>query len=154
MDVFMDVLDLKILNVLRQDARKPFLEVANELGVSDVTIHKRVKKMVDRGVIRGFETVIDDAKLGYGVTAFVEVGVEPGASESAAEKLTRIDGVLETHEIHGHCDILLKVRAEGLSELRDKLVNQIRVVEEVVSTEAFPVMRVVKEEHSLSTTPG
>jgi DNA-binding Lrp family transcriptional regulator len=57
--------------------------------------------------------------------------------------------VLEVHEIHGHCDLLVKVRTKGLSDLRDKLVKQVRSIDEVSATEAYPVMRVVKEDHSL-----
>lgn len=145
----MDELDLKILGALRVDARKPFLELAKELGVADATIHVRVKKMVEEGVIKGFETILDDEKLGYGVTAFVEIKVKPGTAGEATPELSRVDGVLEAHEIHGHCDILLKVRAKGLTELRDKMVNEIRAIKEVASSEAYTVMEVVKEEHSL-----
>lgn len=145
----MDELDLKILEALRLDSRRPYLELAKELGVSDATIHVRVKKMIEEGIIKGFTTLIDHEKIGYGMTAFVEVRVKPGMTDDAVSKLSGIEGVLETHEIHGHCDILLKVRVKDLVELRDKIVNKIRRVEEIVSSEAYAVLKVVKEEHSL-----
>ncbi len=149
----MDALDLNILNALRSDGRKRYLDLAGELGVSDATIHKRVRKLSDQGYIKGFEAVLDDGRLGYPVTAFVEVGVRPGSAEITADKLASIEGVVEAHEIHGHCDLLLKVRAKGLAELRDKLVKQIRAVEEVTTTEAIPVMRIVKEERGVAQLP-
>lgn len=144
-----DDLDLKILNVLRDDARKPFLEVAKGLGVADATVHARVKRMVDDGIIKGFETAIDDARLGYEITAFVEIRVKAGASAEAVSKLTGIHGILEVHEIHGRCDILLKVRVRGLEDLREKLVGEIRAIKEVISSEAYPVLKIAKDEHSL-----
>ena len=146
----MDELDSKILNALKVDARKPFLELAKELGVADATIHIRVKKMTAEGVIKGFETSVDAKNLGYSVTAFVEIRVKPGtAVDEASRKLSKIEGVLEAHEIHGHCDILLKVKTKNLTELRDKLVGEIRAVEEVVSSEAYPVLKVIKEDHNV-----
>ncbi|MGB9659508.1 MAG: Lrp/AsnC family transcriptional regulator [Nitrososphaerales archaeon] len=145
----MDELDLKILEALRVDSRRPYLELAKELGVSDATIHLRVKKMVEEGVIKGFTILIDHEKLGYGMTAFIEVQVKPGTADETVLKLSSIDGVLEAHEIHGHCDILLKVKAKGLVDLRDKIVNQIKKVGDIVSSEAYTVLKVVREEHSL-----
>lgn len=145
----MDELDLRILEALRVDSRRPYLELAKEFGVSDATIHLRVKKMIEEGVIKGFTILIDHEKLGYGMIVFIEVRVRPGTADEAVSKLSSIDGVLEDHEIHGHCDILLKVKAKGLAELRDKIVNQIKKVEDIVSSEAYTVLKVVKEEHSL-----
>lgn len=144
---------MKILCALRLDGRKPFLELAKELEVSDATIHTRVKKMMEEGVIKGFETIVDDGKLGYGITAFVEVRIKPGTADEAVAKLSRIDEVLEVHEIHGHCDVLLKVRVRELTELRDKLVRGIKTVKEVVSCEAYATLKVVKEDHGLLLTP-
>ena len=108
--------------------------------------------MIEEGAIRRFETVVDAEKLGFGITAFVEIKVNPGATVQAASKLSQIDGVLEAHEIHGHCDILLKVRVRNLVELRDKLVGEVRAIKEVVSSEAYPVLKVVKEEYSVPVT--
>jgi DNA-binding Lrp family transcriptional regulator len=149
----MDQLDLEIMRALRDDGRKRFLDIAGDLGVSDATIHKRVKKLMDEGFIKGFEAVIDDSKLGYGLTAFIEVGIQPGEAETVVNKLRKIDGILDIHEIHGRCDILLKVRTRNLQDLRDKLVNQVRSIDEVTLTEAFPVMKVIKEERGLETLP-
>jgi DNA-binding Lrp family transcriptional regulator len=149
----MDEVDLGILRGLRVEGRKRFLDLAKELGVSDATIHKRVRKLIDEGFISGFEAVIDDARLGYGLTAFVEVGVRPGEADNVEERLKRVDGILEIHEIHGRCDILLKVRARNLSDLRDKLVKQIRSIDGVTLTEAFPVMKTIKEQRGIETLP-
>lgn len=145
----MDDLDLRILEGLRVDARRPFLELAKELGVSDATIHVRVKRMMEEGVIKDFTTTIDHGKLGYGVTAFIEVKVKPGTTNEAILKLSSISGVLEAHEMLGHCDILLKVMVKDLNELRDKMVNEMKKVEEIVSSEAHAVLKVVKDNHSL-----
>ncbi len=141
----MDELDLQILRSLREDARIPYLKLASSLGVSDVTVHSRVRKMVEDGTITGFTTAIDYGKLGYTITAFLEINVKPGTADEVIDRLTKIEGVVEAHEIHGHCDILLKVKVRSLEELRDKIVNEIRKTKDLVRSEAYTVLKVVRE---------
>src|SRR3972149_4143960 len=74
-----DETDLRILNVLRKAARTPFVDIARTAGVSDATVHHRVRSMLDEGVIERFSAIVNHEKLGYALTAFLEINVRPGA---------------------------------------------------------------------------
>jgi len=62
--VEVDEIDLRILSILQENARTPFTKIARELGVSDATIHLRVRKMEDTGVIEKYDTVLNEDKMG------------------------------------------------------------------------------------------
>src|SRR3990172_9291173 len=95
----MDETDLRILNVLRKAARTPFVDIARTAGVSDATVHLRVRGMLKSGVIERFSAIVNHEKLGYAFTAFVEINVRPGA-------LSKVITAVEVHELHGQCDLL------------------------------------------------
>ncbi len=69
----LDELDLQILEILIKDSRTPFLEIARKCHVSGGTIHVRMKKMHDIGIIKGTKLIIDNSKLGYDVCCFIGI---------------------------------------------------------------------------------
>ncbi len=140
----LDDLDMRLLVALKENARRPVLALSKELGVSDATVHKRIHNLERSGIIKGYSTRLDAEQLGYKVTAFIEVRVKPGTSESVGQNLSRIPNVLEVFELHSHCDILVRVQARDLHELRDELVGIIMTVPDVVSKETNIVLNTVK----------
>ncbi len=68
-----DTLDLNILRLLSGNARKPYLEIARECGVSGAAIHQRIQRMYANGVIRGAESLIDPESIGYETCAYVGI---------------------------------------------------------------------------------
>jgi Lrp/AsnC family transcriptional regulator for asnA, asnC and gidA len=72
----LDDLDLQILDVLIKDSRTPYLEIARQCHVSGGTIHVRMKKMEDMGIIKGTKLIIDNSKLGYDVCCFIGIFLE------------------------------------------------------------------------------
>lgn len=140
----MDDLDMRLLVALKEDARLPFLTLSKHLGVSDATIHKRVQSLEKSGIIKGYSTKLDAEQLGYKVTAFIELRIKPGSAEVVGGELAKIPNVLEVFELHSHCDILLKVQARDLHELRNELVNGIMAIPEVISKETNIVLNTVK----------
>ncbi len=142
----MDDLDLQILVALSNNARKSYVELAHELEVSDATIHNRIRGMIDAGIIKGFVTLVDFEKIGFGIMAFVELKTKPGTADIVAPKLAKIAGVIGIYEVHSHYDILLKVAAKSLKELRHKIVNEIGKIPEVLSNYNYTILNLVKEE--------
>jgi Lrp/AsnC family transcriptional regulator, leucine-responsive regulatory protein len=140
----MDDLDMRLLVALKEDARRPFLTLSKDLGVSDATIHKRIHNLEKAGIIKGYTTRLDAERLGYRVTAFIELRITPGTAEAVGQKLARIPSVLEVFELHSHCDILLRVQAKDLRELRNELVSRIALIPDVVSKETNIVLNTVK----------
>ena len=78
------------------------------------------------------------------------INVEPGSAEEVTVNLTNIDEVLEIHEMHGRFDLLLKIRAKDLNQMREIVVNKIRKLPNIIETELMTVLKSRKEEQIVS----
>ena len=122
-----DTLDLNILRLLSGNARKPYLEIARECGVSGAAIHQRIQRMYANGVIRGAESLIDPESIGYETCAYVGIFLrDPAQVSSVIEKLQRIPEIVECHFTTGQYDIFIKLFARNNEHLLDSLQNQIQ----------------------------
>ncbi len=136
MDYEIDDLDRKILGILQGDARTPFEEIACTLVVSGGTIHVRVNKLRQRGIIKGTHVTLDRASLGFDVCAFVGVHLtEAGAHQRVVERLEEMPEVLEAHYTTGTHGLLLKVVAASTRGLHRFLSERLQVLEGIRSTE-------------------
>ncbi len=125
----LDETDRAILRILQEDARTPFSEVARRIDMSSATVHDRVNRMEDAGVIEGYHASIDPKAVGYGVSAFVGLRVEQGREEDALEQLREIDGVREIHLTTGEWDVMLKVVAADTDSLRELMFDRVAEME-------------------------
>ena len=121
----LDETDRAILRILQKDARTPFSEVARRIDMSSATVHDRVGRMEDAGVIEGYHAEIDPKAVGYGVSAFVGLRVEQGREEDALDRLRDIEGVREIHLTTGEWDVLLRVVAEDTDRLRELMFERV-----------------------------
>jgi Lrp/AsnC family transcriptional regulator, regulator for asnA, asnC and gidA len=122
----LDKLDEKILKMIADDARVPFLEVARECNVSGAAIHQRIQKLNNLGIIKGSEFVIDANKIGYQTCAFLGIFLkDPGQFKHVVEALLKIPEVVECHYTTGQYDLFIKIYAKNnkhmLSIIHDKL---------------------------------
>lgn len=140
----LDELDHKILEILRKDARTPFTEIGRELEVSDATVHVRVSKMMDEGIIKRYTIAVDEEALGAKVVGFVLLNVKPGSLEDVAKHLVENERVTAIYETHGPNDLMVKINAGELDEMRE-LVLEVRDVPNVVRSELVTVLKVWKE---------
>lgn len=121
----LDDTDRQILRILQEDARTPFSEIAREIDMSSATVHDRVSRLEEAGVIRGYHADVDASAVGYGVSALVGLRVEQGHEEESLSRLRDIDGVREIHLTTGEWDVMMQVYAENTDELRDLMFDQI-----------------------------
>ena len=85
----LDSLDFKILVMLSENARRPYLEIARECGVSGAAVHQRVQKLYSMGVIREAITVINPSSLGFDTCAYIGLMLkEPSKSERIVRKIS------------------------------------------------------------------
>jgi Lrp/AsnC family transcriptional regulator for asnA, asnC and gidA len=129
----LDETDLRILKVLEEDARTPFTAIGEILGISDATVHIRVRKMTEEGVITGYRVEVDDDLLGR-ATGFVMIDVRPGSLRKVVEELLKDSRLLEVYEVHGPSDLIAKVRTDNIGGLRE-VTTRIRAVSDVTSTQ-------------------
>ena len=146
----LDDVNLKILDILSRDSSTPFVEIAKQIGISDATVHIRVRRLTAAGIISKFTISANNNLLGYDHLAFMGINVEPGSAEEVTVNLTNIDEVLEIHEMHGRFDLLLKIRAKDLNQMREIVVNKIRKLPNIIETELMTVLKSRKEEQMVS----
>ena len=143
-----DNVNLQIMNILGKDSTTPFVKIAKQIGISDATVHVRVKKLRDERRINKFTISLNNNILGYDHLAFVGINIRPGVADQVIEGLSNLDEVLEVHELHNKFDLLLKIRAKDLNHMRDIIENKIRVLPNILETELMTVLKTNKEEQS------
>jgi Lrp/AsnC family transcriptional regulator, regulator for asnA, asnC and gidA len=146
----LDDLDFQILSILFNDSRTPYLEIARQCHVSGGTIHVRMKKMEEVGIIKGTKLIVDHAKLGYDVCCFLGIRLDKSSSYSdVLEELKNINEIVELHYTTGDYSILVKILCKNVSHLQDLLMNKIHTITGIQSTSTFislltPVDRNIK----------
>lgn len=142
----MDEIDRSILMILRKDARTAYSEIAKAVGLSDVAVHKRVKRMIEEGYIKKFTIVLDEEKLGYGLSGFVEIKAAPNKIQDVLESLQKMDNVREIYTLIGDYNILVKIRARDLNELKEIVEKRIYVLDGVLDARPYVVSQKIKDE--------
>jgi Lrp/AsnC family transcriptional regulator for asnA, asnC and gidA len=145
-----DEINLKILDISNKDASTPFVDIAKRIGISDATVHIRVRRMMAAGIIHKFTISVDNDLLGYDHMAFMGINTSPGSSDQIITDLSRIEEVLEIHEMHGKFDLLLKIRAKNLNQIRDIVENKICKITHILESELMTVLKTTKEEQMIS----
>lgn len=142
----MDKLDKKILEELQLDSRNSFTKIAQRIGVSTATVSERVKRLTERGIIRGYTAVLDTSKLGM-VTLITKIKTKPGYN-SIEEVGEAIGGMAESccvHHVTGDCDLIVISKCIGYEEC-GIAIERIKEIEGVESIDAELVLKTMKEE--------
>ncbi len=139
-----DDLDRKILSVLVDNAKTPFLEVAKMCNVSGSAIHQRVNKLMQMGVITGSHFSIDPKKLGFQTLAYVGVYLENARmfNEVLAE-INEIPEIIQCHYTTGQYSMFVKVYAKDNRHLKTVLSDKLLSIEGISRTETFMSLEVL-----------
>ena len=133
-----DSLDKKILNILSQNARIPFKDVAAECGVSRAAIHQRVQHRIENGVITGSGFDVNPKSLGYSTCTYIGLNLERGSMyKNVVARLNSINEIVECHFTTGSYTMLIKLYAKDNEQLMDLLNNKLQTIPGVVSTETL-----------------
>lgn len=133
-----DNLDIEILSILMNDATTAYTEIAKELIVSGGTIHVRMKKMQDMGIIKGSNLIVDAQKVGYDITAFLGIYLEKGSIyHDAVEKLKQVKEIVELHYCTGQYSMFAKIICRDTTHLRHVLNDEVQAVSGIQRTETF-----------------
>lgn len=121
----LDETDYAIIEALQEDARTPFSEIARRINMSSATVHDRVNRMEDAGVIEGYHAKVDPKMLDYDISAVVGLQVEQGQEQDTLDRLRDIPGVQEVHLTTGSWDVMMKVYAEDADRLRKLMFENV-----------------------------
>jgi Lrp/AsnC family transcriptional regulator for asnA, asnC and gidA len=133
-----DKLDKQILSILMRNAKKPYTDIAKQLYVSGGTIHVRMKKMEDAGIVKGYSLNVDPASLGYDITAFLGVYLDKSSLyDDVADELEKIPEVVAAHYTTGLYSIFATIVCRDTKHLREVLHDKIQKIEGIQRTETF-----------------
>lgn len=132
-----DKLDKQILSILMRNAKKAYTDIAKQLYVSGGTIHVRMKKLEDAGIVKGYNLVVDHSKLGYDICAFLGIYLDKSSLyEDVAKELEAISEIVSAHYTTGLYNIFAKVVCRDTNHLRD-ILHRIQEVQGIQRTETF-----------------
>jgi len=120
-----DVLDLRIIKSLNENARKPYTAIADELDVSDATVRKRVKRMLEDGIIKKFNVLIDFRMIGKIVKAFIGLRIAPGMLRNVVSHLEDNEDVTVLYRTTGNVELFAEVVFKDMEELKNFLEKEL-----------------------------
>lgn len=136
--VILDNIDRGIIKRLLKDSRIPYHQLASELMVSTGTVHGRVQKLKDSGIIKGSKILVDFEKLGLEMMAFVGINlVNAGDYGKALRKLESFEEVVEVYYTTGKYSLFIKVLTKTAKDLHLFLTEKLQPIGEVQSTETL-----------------
>jgi len=146
-NIKLDKIDLRILAALQADARLRNVELADQVGLSASPCLRRVKRLQDTGVIRGYATLVDPEAVGLPVSVFIQVTLErqtEAALEIFERHMAEWPEVMECYLMTGDSDYLLRVVAADLSAYQEFLMQKLTRVDGVASIKSsFALRRIV-----------
>ncbi|MBB6013426.1 Lrp/AsnC family transcriptional regulator [Aquamicrobium sp. NLF2-7] len=143
-----DEFDRKILSQLQADARLPNIDLAERIGLSPSPCLRRVRRLEESGVIRGYTALVDPAAFGWTMTALATIRLVQQNEDYIVmfeQAVQEWDEVLECHLVTGQRDYLLKVAASGLGEYERFIKEKIARLKCVASIETSFIMSTIKE---------
>jgi len=134
----LDKLDLQIIHAMMEDAGISYADLGKKLFVSGGTIHVRIKKLQEMGIVKGTKLHVDLKLLGYDITAFVGIFLEKSSLyDVVAEDLKKIPEIIRLNYTTGNYSMFLEVVAKDINQLRYVLHDQLQKIKGIERTETF-----------------
>ena len=145
----MDKTDEKILKNLLVDARLSARQLSLKLGLSTVTVLSRIKKLEKEKIIKGYTSVLNHEKLGYDLTAVIEIIAKKDKLVQVEDELSGIENVCAVYDVTGNTDTLIIAKFKGREDL-SKFIKNLSAISNVESTITHVVLNTVKEDFRLN----
>jgi len=140
----LDRVDLKILKILNDNARKSFREIGRELGISEGTVRNRVKKLTEKGIITGFHATINPKNLGFEVVAILGLYIKPSKVDETLNKLKELEEIVELYQTTGEYDAVCIAVLKDIESLGRFLAEKIYPLVNVNGCKVTIVLRTFK----------
>jgi DNA-binding Lrp family transcriptional regulator len=144
-----DEIDVAILKEVQEDSKTSYRDIAKKLGLSVGTVHNRVKKMSELGVIKSFAAVLDPEKLGFDLTAVILMQVDGGHIVDVERSLAKSKSVMAVYDTTGDFDMITIAKFKSREELNTFIKETLKMPNVKRSVTSI-VLNVVKEEIRLN----
>lgn len=148
----LDKIDMKIIQLLQQNARMSVAELADKVGLSATPVKERMRRLQEQNIITGFHAKINPHLVGQGLLVFVEIKLKDKSASLFAEfkrDVLRIPQIMECHLVSGEYDYLIKVRMPDIAAYRQMLGDILLQLPAILESRSYIVMEEVKEIHLL-----
>lgn len=140
-----DEVDIQILEKLKEDCRKSYRTLGEEMNLAPGTISTRVKKMKENGIIKNFSVIIDYEQIGYELTSIIEIIVSKGKLIETEHELAKFHQVCAVYDATGTTDIIVVAKSQNRSEL-SQLIKTFLSMKYIERTNTHLVLTTVKED--------
>lgn len=140
-----DETDKKILRYLQVDARSSARKLGLRLGISTLTVLTRIKKLESSNVIKGYSARLDDEKLGYELTAIIEIKAKPGKIIETENRIADHENVISVYDVTGTTDMIVIAKFQNREELSE-FVKKISSETRIENTISHIVLNTIKED--------
>jgi Lrp/AsnC family transcriptional regulator for asnA, asnC and gidA len=145
----MDNLDTKIVSILQKDGRASNAGIAREVGVSEGTVRRRLKRLIDEQLVN-VVALLDPSRMGYSSEAIVGIQVDPDKIDESAEVIANLDEVSWVVVTTGAYDVFAWIAVESSESLGNFLRHKLAAIEGVRRTETFVNLAVIKRSYGVS----
>jgi Lrp/AsnC family transcriptional regulator, regulator for asnA, asnC and gidA len=146
--ITLDQVDIKILNILQENCQLSFRKIGNMLGLSGVMMAARIKNLEEKGVIKGYTTILDPVELGYDLTAIIYIQTEGGYLEEIEAEMGKAANIIGVYEVTGDFDIIAVAKIKDREGLNGMLKNLL-VTPHIKKTMTNIALNVVKEDYKV-----
>ncbi len=144
----LDDIDKAILRLLQEDGNIPLSEIADRLNIGVATVHRRIQRLKMEKIIKKKIVVIDPAKIGKKIFAFIEIKTSPNHENEILETLSSFDEITEVYLVTGDFDLIVKLVVEDIKEFTD-VIEKIRGMKGVIDTRSAVIIKTKKEEYRI-----
>ena len=143
-----DKKDNVILDELKKNSRETTTKLAKKLEMPRVTVHDRIERLVEKGIIKKFTIQTDYKKIDMPTTVFIFLSITPNnvTHRELANKIAKLPGVYEVHMITGEYDLLIKVRGKSIEDIGKIVIDKLRVEKGVDHTFTSACFETIKED--------
>lgn len=145
----LDKIDIEIIRLLSKDGRMPLKKIAKDLNVSTVTASNRVQKMKATGVIEGFGVKVDQTKLGYDLTAIINMTLKESRAMEVGKKLAAFQNIWGVYRVTGDFALTAIGSFKNRQHLQD-FINKVSEIEEISNTHTNLILTTIKEDYQPS----
>lgn len=141
----LDEADQKILELLIENARLPYSEIGNRVGMSRVAVKARIQGMEERGVIEEYTAVINPQKISGAVSCYFDIETKPGALEEVTERLCANQAVTQIYRMTGNCRLHVHAVASGQEEMERLIREEMDQLPGVTKLESHVILSRIKD---------
>ncbi len=122
-----DEIDITVLCMLRNDARISNKEIAEALGISEATVRRRIKNLIEKNIILGFSVLINVPAIENSIKSYIELKVDQSKIDEVAKRLSLNPWIIAIYRINGEYDLLLEALFISMKEMQDFMDNDLKL---------------------------